>query len=247
MIRSTNARIARARMIPVAAAALAVAIGFAGCASTGIVFADGPLQVRIEAGDEWNHPFPVFGPFTMPNPPTFAVWITDADGRFIRTVCVTQKMGKASWVANDVSTPEALPTWCQARPGGQPTARNPVADAVTAATPGASSVFRFGNEDLPERVLVWLEINHSVDYNRAWPEGVSSTPARGYSGGAGGSGQPALVYRADVDLTATGSETPLELVGHSESGGRGNGTIYPDLTTLTTALEIVRSAVVSVE
>ena len=48
-----------------------------------------------------------------------------------------------------------------------------------------------------------------------------------------------MVYRATVDLSDTGKEYILTPIGHSHYSG-ADGSLDPDLSTLTTALDIVR-------
>ena len=85
---------------------------------------------------------------------------------------------------------------------------------------------------------LYLEVNHSTDFNDAYP--ANAQPGEpGYSGGPYGSGQPSLIYRAYVDRSDPGrSETVFELIGHGSPDGSDGG-IVPDLGGVTTALEIV--------
>lgn len=48
--------------------------------------------------------------------------------------------------------------------------------------------------------MVKVEVNHSSDFNDSYPKNAPAGDAH-YSGGKEGSGQPALIYRADVDLS----------------------------------------------
>ncbi len=211
------------------------------CAVPSAEMPDGGLRLSVDAGPEWIHEFPILGPIVKPNEPTFALWLTDEAGGYLDTLFVTRKAGKAAWVSADDGRPEALPLFFHAR-GGQPSAEHPAPDGVTGASPKNGLELVFVPKNLPNRFYVYGEFNHSVDYNGAYPEGVTDASAANYSGGKGGSGQPAVVYRALIDSeTDRGSEVALELVGHSEPGAPGNGTIYGDLSGLTGAVRIVRS------
>jgi hypothetical protein len=61
-----------------------------------------------------------------------------------------------------------------------------------------------------------------------------------------GSGQPALVYAAEVDLTSGKKEFTAKLIGHSSPDG-SNGDLTKDTSSLTTALHIVKSITVYVQ
>ena len=72
---------------------------------------------------------------------------------------------------------------------------------------------------------------------------AAETP--GYSGGRHGSGQPAVVYAADVDLSSGSEEFEAVLVGHSSPDGSSGG-IDPDISGLTSALRIVERITIRV-
>ena len=118
------------------------------------------------------------------------------------------------------------------------------ADAMSGATPDGSSSYGVARGLLPDRVYLWLEINHSVDYNHAFPKGIDDPGDPRYSGGRNGSGQPALVYQADVDTRAAeGTRVAFRLMGHSEPGGAWRGVdYYADLSGVTTARSIINGA-----
>jgi hypothetical protein len=215
----------------------------ASCSPLAFSLEDEALRIELTAGRNWVHPFPLLGPITKPNYPTFALWISDEAGTYLDTVFATSKVASESWIMADDNRPEALPTWSHAR-GGQPTKAAPAPDAVSGSSPRTDCAFALSRGSLPQRVLLWLEINHSVDYNSTFPENLHDPAAIGYSGGPGGSGQPALLYRAVVDFgDASGSVVPFTLVGHSEPGGAWIGTdAYPDVSGLNSALEILADA-----
>lgn len=218
--------------------------GSLACQMPDLAYAEGDLQLSIEAGDEWLHDFPLFGPFKIKNPPTMAAWVTDEHGNFLQTIYVSDKMGRSEWKFNQDNRPEALPTWVYQR-GGQPTTDAPESDGVTGATPDGDQSFALSPSDDLERFYIWLEVNHSVDYNQAYPEGVEDPQAPGYSGGEGGSGQPALVFRVFVDRNLhQGRTLPMDILGHSAPGGISDGTLYTELQGITTARNIVREAYV---
>ncbi|WP_155816629.1 hypothetical protein [Sphaerochaeta pleomorpha] len=209
-------------------------------------FETGSLKITMESGDEWLHDYPLLGPIAMKNPPTFALWVTDESDNYIDTIFVTKKFGEVSWIANDDPREEALPLYSFVR-GGQPTKETPAPDEITGATPLASSSYKVIPSSDLKKCKLYLEINHSLDYNSFFLEGVNDMNASNYSGGIGGSGQPALVYCAVIDRESDASKTvEFELVGYSEPGKAGNGTIYTDLSQITTAKDIVKTVKVQV-
>lgn len=216
------------------------------CSMQPLEFETGSLKVTLESGSEWLHDYPLLGPVVMKNPPTFALWVTDEADNYIDTIFVTKKYGEASWIANDDPREEALPLYSFVQ-GSQPTKESPAPDAVTGATPLASCSYKVIPASDLNKFNLYLEINHSLDYNRFYLEGVTDVNAPNYSGGIGGSGQPALVYRAVVDREQDVSKTiAFTLVGHSEPGKKGNGTIYADVSQITTAKEIVDAVQVQI-
>ncbi len=201
---------------------------------------DGDIVVELVTGPNWIHDFPLFGPISKPNRPTFALWISDEAGRYIDTIFVTAKMARGAWSFADDERPEALPLWSSVK-------GRPVPDALSGATPKGASSYQINPKTLPDRFIVWLEINHSVDYNESYPEGVEDPADPRYSGGRGGSGQPALVYRAQVEPAKQSSSlVELTLFGHSDAGGLGGGALSVDLSGLDSALHILKKAVVHI-
>ena len=86
-----------------------------------------------------------------------------------------------------------------------------------------------------------MEINQPWDWNEYWnntryPDDVNYKA----------SCQPSLIYAADLDLTLETSTFELKLIGHGHYSG-GDGILYPDLSTFTTALEITGKVTVSVK
>jgi len=207
----------------------------------------GSFQITLQPGDNWLHDHPLFGPFTFENPPTFALWITDEFDTYVDTIYVSKKIGQVAWISNDDPRPEALPLWSFKR-GGQPTEESPVPDGITGATPKDSSMYQVSPGSGLSKFTLWLELNHSLDYNSYYLEGINDENAENYSGGIGGSGQPSLVYRADIDLnTDSGMLINFVLAGHGEPGGESTGTVYADTSSVSSAKEILERAEVKIQ
>ncbi len=93
-----------------------------------------------------------------------------------------------------------------------------------------------------ERFVVKIEVNHSTDFNAHYPEDAVEGESN-YSGGKMGSGQPSLVYVAEVDLTKEQKEFIATLKGHGSPDG-SDGEVYPDLSGITSARSILKSITV---
>ena len=184
------------------------------------------------------------------NHPSFVLWAEDMEGKFLQTLFITKAVGTSiydhgdpssgHWEPGEIRRPASLPYWAHQR-GVQeadglyiPTLDNPVPDAYTGATPaGDFSLVSSFDEPPPRKFRILFEINQTWDWNEHWtnnkyPEDAEYKP----------SCQPAVVYMAEVDLDNRASSYTLEAAGHSHYAGR-TGELFPDLSTLTTALEIV--------
>jgi hypothetical protein len=187
--------------------------------------------------------------------PLMAIWLEDADGNYIQTLYVARSVatgvfmyGKQEgnrWVPGPKRAPQTLPYWAHKR-GVEasdglymPEPDNPVADAYTGATPvtGFSLVSRADNQ-LPDKFTVCLEINQNWDWNEYWTnDKFPNDPYYKMSC------QPAVVYKASSADISSGGRVRMKAVGHSHPSGK-TGELFPDLTTLTTALTIADSVVV---
>ena len=94
----------------------------AGCTLDPVPVGSGEMLIEISVGDEWLHDYPILGPISRPNPPTFAVWMTaSADPLdFVGTVFVTAKMGNASWIRADDGRPAHSRADAELVRGGKP-------------------------------------------------------------------------------------------------------------------------------
>lgn len=222
-----------------------------GCEKDLVVYGHGSLEVSVEQGDAWLHDFPVFMGIRKKNPPQVAVWLEDARGNYLATVYASHKIATQSWqAAGGNRRREALPHWCHSRgvqyPDGLylPTKKEPLADGISGATPRGSFGLKLSPAEGLTRFVVKVEVNHSTDFNDAWPESAEEGEP-GYSGGKHGSGQPAVVYAADVDLSSGAAEFEAVLVGHSSPDGT-SGEVSADVSGLTSALRIVKRITVRI-
>ncbi|MGC9344471.1 MAG: hypothetical protein ACP5E3_17330, partial [Bacteroidales bacterium] len=179
-------------------------------------------------------------------------------GRFVQTLYVAESIGKGvflhgdastgKWMPGEIRRPAALPVWSHRR-GIQaedglylPTPANPVPDAYTGPTPPQSFVIesRLNDEDL-RQFLVFFEINQTWDWNEFWTNNKYPDNDEYKT-----SCQPALVYKAVVNLDDKQEEYRMRLIGHSHYAGE-DGKLYEDVSTFTTALDIAEEIKVVVK
>ncbi|HSH50999.1 MAG TPA: hypothetical protein VK982_04665 [Bacteroidales bacterium] len=190
--------------------------------------------------------------------PLMAVWIEDMEDNYIQTLYVAESIAKGvfnygeirdnRWVNGVKRRPAALPYWghqrgIQASDGFYlPTPENPIADAYTGATPTTGFILKTKADSLlPVKFRILLEINQSWDWNKYWTN--NKFPGDEYYKT---SAQPAVIYATDIDLNAEKEIYEMRPVGHSHYSGK-DGNLYPDLSTLTTALQIVDKIMVKIK
>jgi hypothetical protein len=212
----------------------------ASCDAAGLSVGSGSLRADLSPGTGWMHEYSLL----QKNPPQFSLWIEKESGEYVETLYATKKIATEGWVFNGGNRrKEALPAWCHKRgivyPDGLylPTKERPLVDALSAATPKAGFSLFFDPPQGLTRFYVCLEINHSTDFNAAYPKDAAEGTSA-YSGGKEGSGQPALVYRVLVDTAAASVGANCERVGHSSPDG-SDGIVYPDVGGIDSALSIL--------
>lgn len=202
------------------------------------------IEVVVERGRAHNHPL-------------MAIWVEDLEGNYIQTLYVAQSIAKGVYLHGDASTgrwmpgpirrPAALPYWghqrgIQAEDGlYMPSQQSPMADAVTGPTPkGNFSLQTQTPKPDFHKFKILLEINQPWDWNQHWYNNKFPGDSDYMT-----SAQPALVYEAMVDLSLEYEVFEMNPIGHSHWSGK-TGTLYTDLSTLTTAFNIVNRAFVRV-
>ncbi|WP_319559482.1 DUF2271 domain-containing protein [Marispirochaeta sp.] len=218
--------------------------------------ADPGIRLTIEEGEHYRHRIPVFLFFSVKAPPQIAIWIEDMEGNFMETLFVTQRTAQDNWrkapgddtQKEKLRRPESLPRWIHRSTGTEAQHWKgplPDADAVSSATPKSGFSIPASLPEETTRFRVLAEVNASLDFNESYPKDAAKGSV-GYSGGPWGSGQPALVYAAEVDMSNPGTEQiELETVGHSSPDG-STGKLCSDLSGITTAHEIVRGIYIKV-
>ena len=210
-------------------------------------YANGDLKILIEEGEHWLHNFPLFLGIKVKNPPQFAVWIEDMDGRYLTTIYATKRIATQAWRGSKGNRrKEALPHWSYSRGVRYsdglylPTKEDPLPDTITGATPKSGTELRFPPIENQQKFIVKAEFNHSVDYNNFFPEDASE-------GENEVNGQPAVIYSALIDLSDKKNTYKLNLIGCSSPDGT-DGNIYSGmLSKLTTAKTIVNRITVVID
>lgn len=193
-------------------------------------------EIVFQKGPEHNHPLMAF-------------WLEDVNGDYIQTLYVAKSIGTGifghgkvsggSWQPGPVSRPAALPNWWH-KYGYLPTPERPVPDAISGPTPQDDFIMEVQlPADLPDNFDLYMEINQSWDWNEYWTNDRYPDNEAYMT-----SSQPAVVYKASITEISPGKKYEMRLVGHSHYAGE-NGDLYEDITSLTTARQIVAAVVVS--
>jgi hypothetical protein len=233
----------------IAPLALAVALCLAGVQ----VFAESGVSVTVTPGANWKEKV-VMGIVPMTKTPQYAAWIETADGKYVETVMVTARAARGTWRASPKGgRPESLPVWfhAAAQSGASPTGVSGTAsgvsaiDAATSATPDADAVVSgsgsAGSLVPGTEYAIRFEVNHSFDYNEAWPKSAKE----GKPGYSGVNGQPSLVYEGRF-VAGRDATVELKLIGHGAVDGK-DGAVSQDLAFITSARSIVASVVATVK
>lgn len=199
--------------------------------------------------------------------PQVAIWTEDSLGNFQNTLFVTKATAKGIFSGGrtkdnfktfdseptnsdetDYRRVDALPVWSHKRgvqyPDGMftPTADQPLPDAITGATPLDNFKLDTSIDSLSKFVLKF-EINVAFDDNENYSE-FDFPDDETFHNGTGQLGQPSLIFEAKIDMSDGKNYYLMELFGHGHRSG-GNGEIYKELESLTTALNIVERIVVA--
>jgi len=213
------------------------------------------LSVDIKAGEYYAAPGAVVMGVQTNTTPQMAVWVEDTQGNYIDTLYVTKKASNSSYIQSlfggeETRRPEALPIWSHAR-GIQssdglmmPSADQPIADAITGATPLWSFDIKTATESAQDWVVVKLEVNQSFDYNEVYHK--NAFPDDAIYSGTGNSAQPSLVYGAKINLKQGAPAYFMTLLGRGHHSGQ-HGDLITDLSGITTAKQLVKRAIVEVE
>ncbi|MDR1981438.1 MAG: hypothetical protein LBQ39_07465 [Tannerellaceae bacterium] len=161
---------------------------------------------------------------TYAEPPQFAIWLEDPESGKREQVFVTYRGGSGDWEGK-ADVPVAIPHWTTVFHDGKQT----LSDAVSGATP-RDEYFRVRIEVRPgSRWICWIEMNLAGDYNEYYPQFNRVTKEEDEFS----CGQPALLYRADIEATKGNHYLP-QIVSMS-LWNNGENTLLPLDSTITTA------------
>ncbi len=199
--------------------------------------------------------------------PQMAVWTEDMEGNYLETVFVSKATAKGLFfggrskqnfktfdqnkdAVGEYRRVNALPVWSHKRgvvytDGMQmPTNKNPLPDAITGETLTDNFRLLVSVEPLRSFVLK-IEINVAFDDNEYYSE-YDFPDDDIYHNGTGQLGQPSIIFETPIDLIDGKNYYLMDLEGHGHHSGQ-TGRIYSDLSTLTTAKQIVERIVVGVK
>jgi len=198
--------------------------------------------------------------------PQVAVWTEDTSGLYKETLFATKATAKGIFAggrskenfksldAEEVELSEdsyrrvnALPVWSHKR-GVQykdglyaPTYENPLPDGMTGATPLSNFILET-SVNYTEPFILKMEVNVAFDDNEYYSE-YDFPDDKTFHNGTGQLGQPSIIFACQINPLSNQKKL-MHIEGHGHHSGQG-GMIYDDLSTITTALEIVDFAVVS--
>jgi hypothetical protein len=208
-----------------------------------IIDENGDQNISITRGSSFDHP-------------TFVIWIEDLAGNYIYTVYITKSYASGSyqyelvndsiWLNSEGPSYQlaALPYWNQKKGlinGVEivPTIENPYIDAYTGATPKTNFSILNNSYSEASEYRVLLEINQLGDWNYYWTN-TKYPESNAYKNSA----QPSLIYSVVIDQNS--SEFYLNPIGHGDPLGF-SGKLNTNLSTLTTAKEIIKEIRVTIK
>jgi len=185
------------------------------------------IELSVEPGERWLGKMKILI-FSLDQTPQMAAWIENAQGNYESTIIVTNKNAKKKWVsAPKEGRPEALPVWNYKIQNSNSISQ---IDSVSAATSKGAVDVKINNGSLinGQEYSVYLEINHSFDYNDFWTENNS-----------GVNGQPSLIYHANF-IAGVPGRIALYPIGYGSVDGSDGNIIY-GFNGITTALTIIKN------
>jgi len=174
-------------------------------------------------------------------PPQIAIWLEEVGTDNIRTVCVTRRTGKGKWLGK-AKCLVSLPYWVsrynkESGTTGPPSPRQPVVDAITAATPKQGLV-AMTTVPAGSKWNYFIEINVSGDFNNIFPWMIADGAPD-----PDGNGQPSLIYRGQIKAVAGEKDVPKP-IGRTKQWDPVDY-IIPDLNGMTKAQELLSKIEVS--
>ncbi len=196
------------------------------------------FTIYFEKGHKHNHP-------------TFVFWIEDMDENYLQTLFVTKSFATGIFghaPINDTlwgtepgvaKRPAALPYWwhkCnkESIEITVPSPEHPYVDAYTGETPKGSFSLKIKTDNIiNNKFRILMEINQPWDWNDYWTNNKFPDD-NAYKTSC----QPSLIYAVTIDPESNIKEYYLNPIGHGHYSGK-DGLLYTDLSTISTARQIV--------
>ncbi|MDD2634815.1 MAG: hypothetical protein PHW82_04885 [Bacteroidales bacterium] len=188
------------------------------------------------------------------NNPSFALWIENMNEEFIQELFVTQAVATGVYRYGDSSTGKweagqkmykaTLPYFIHKRSKNAkiPTTEKPIIDAYTGATPQSDFILKSKTDaKINSKFRLILEINQAWDTNNYW-HNAKYPNEKEYRNSC----QPSLIYAVTIDPNNLMDEYTLNPIGHGHYAGH-DGKLYTDISTFTTALNIMKSIKITVK
>lgn len=158
--------------------------------------------------------------------PTFAIWLENPETGANKTVFVTRRAAVGDWEGK-ARVPVALPRWFEVYQSENethdlPTLDKPAAIAITGATPKPGYFTTSVRVEPESNWICWIEVNLSGDYNEYYQEYNQEENIEDEFG----TGQPALLYKAEIQAVLENTITP-EISGISIINTEGKNIIQP--------------------
>ena len=199
--------------------------------------------------------------------PQMAVWIEDHEGNYVETLFVSNATARGLFfgdrskenfkildsnknTSRNYRRVNALPVWSHKRnviyEDGLtvPSRTSPLPDAITGATLVDNFKLKTSIRSLT-RFNLKIEINVAFDDNEYYSE-YDFPDDTIFHNGTGQLGQPSIIFNTSINMTDGNDYYIAELIGHGHHSGQ-DGTINKNLSTLTTAKQLVERIIVGVK
>lgn len=176
--------------------------------------------------------------------PTFAIWLENPQTGVNKTIFVTRRAATGDWEGK-AHVPVALPRWfevyqSESTTSSAPTLDKPADIAITGATPHPGYFTTRVRVEPESKWICWIEMNLSGDYNEHFQEVNREKNTEDEFG----TGQPALLYRAEIQAVLDKSVIP-QIEGMSVLDETGVNSIL-EAEGITTAAGIFNEISISV-
>lgn len=198
--------------------------------------------------------------------PQMAIWLEDHQGNYIETLFVSKATAKGLFFggrsksnfkefdelkdgAGSYRRVNALPVWSHKRDVKYsdglyvPSNDAHLPDAITGATIIDSFKLKSSINKI-SKFIIKIELNVAFDDNEYYSE-FDFPDDEVFHNGTGQLGQPSIIFNAKVDMDDGKKYYLMELIGHGHQSGQ-TGEVFKDLSTLTTAKQIIERIVVGV-